>query len=199
MGTRIRLAEIADAAAVGAIYAPFVTDSATSFEAVVPAVVEIEDRLQAGRGRYPWLVLERNDELIAYAYASSHRTRQAYQWCVEVSIYVDQRAHRCGVGRALYTALFELLRRQRFVNAYAGITLPNPSSVGLHESLGFVPVGIYRGIGFKFDRWHDVAWLHLRLRDDPVPPADPLPVADVLREPDVLQRLDACAGSVRLS
>jgi len=85
------------------------------------------------------------------------------------------------------------------VNAYAGITLPNPSSVGLHESLGFVPVGIYRGIGFKFDRWHDVAWLHLRLRDDPIPPSDPLPVADVLREPDVLQRLDACAGSVRLS
>src|SRR5207245_8284325 len=132
------------------------------------------------------------------AYASAHRSRAAYQWCVEVSVYVDPQAHRRGVGRALYEALFELLRRQGFVNAYAGITLPNPASMGLHQSLGFVSVGIFRRIGFKFDRWHDVAWLHFRLAEDPRPLQNPLPPASVWQEPSVMTMLGSCAQSARL-
>jgi len=131
METRIRSVAVSDAEAVREIYAPFVSDVATSFEVVVPDLNEVERRIQMQRDRYPWLVFEKDAKVLGYAYASAHRSRPAYQWCVEVSVYVDPQAHRRGVGRALYEALFELLRRQGFVNAYAGITLPNPASMGL--------------------------------------------------------------------
>ena len=183
MDRNIRRAEFTDAPAVQAMYAPFVSDSATSFETVVPDVAEIRHRIDAQRDRYPWLVFEADGTVVGYAYASAHRTRQAYQWSVDVSVYVDQRFHRRGIGRALYLALFDLLRRQRFVNAYAGITLPNPSSVGLHQSLGFEPVGVYRQVGFKCGRWHDVMWTHLRLCEGTAVPAEPLPIAQLWGEP----------------
>jgi L-amino acid N-acyltransferase YncA len=199
MAHRIRRVDVADAEAVRAIYAPFITDSATSFEAVVPDLAEIERRLQAHADYYPWLVFERDGTVLGYAYGSPHRARTAYQWSVEVSVYIDARAHRQGVGRALYTALFGLLRRQCYMNAFAGITLPNAPSVGLHESLGFVPVGVFRQIGFKFDRWHDVGWLHLRLSDAAKPPSDPLPTAGLWHNGEVTMLLDECARSVRIA
>jgi len=189
MERTIRSAEAADAHAVQAIYAPFVSDSATSFETVVPDVGEIRRRIEAQRERHPWLVFDVDGSVVGYAYASAHRTRQAYQWSVDVSVYVDERFQRRGIGRALYLALFDLLRRQHFVNAYAGITLPNPASVGLHRSLGFEPIGVYREVGFKFDRWHDVMWLHLRLREDVAMPADPLPIAELWADPPVVALL----------
>jgi phosphinothricin acetyltransferase len=127
-----------------------------------------------------------------------HRARQAYQWCVEVSVYVHPKLRRCGAGRALYTALFDLLRRQGYVNAYAGITLPNQASMALHESLGFVPVGVFTRIGFKFDRWHDVAWLQLRLVEAPRPGPAPLPAAGFLQEQTMVAMFGACAGSIRV-
>ena len=196
MEQRIRTAAVSDAPAIRTIYGPFVSDSATSFETVVPDVAEMERRIQAQADRYPWLVFERDGRVLGYAYASPHRARAAYQWSAEVSVYVDPRAHRSGLGRALYMALFDLLRRQHYVNAFAGITLPNPSSVGLHEAMGFAPIGVFRQIGFKFDRWHDVAWLQLRLREDPHPVSSPLPLADVWRTDDLRAMFAECAGRV---
>jgi phosphinothricin acetyltransferase len=193
MLSRIRSVEASDAGEILEIYTPFVTDSPTSFELVPPDLVEMERRIEAGRDRYPWLVFEQDRHVLGYAYASAHRARAAYQWAVDVSVYVHPRARRRGVGRALYTALFDLLRRQAYVNAYAGITLPNAASMRLHESFGFVPVGVYQRIGFKFDRWHDVAWLHLRLRDDPQPLPNPRTVTAVFQEPGVAAMLDASA------
>jgi phosphinothricin acetyltransferase len=198
MAGRIRSVEIGDAADVREIYAPAIEDDATSFEVIVPDVAEVERRIQSQLGKYPWLVFERDRNVVGYAYASSHRARSAYQWSVEVSVYIHRQAHRRGVGRALYTALFDLLRWQGYVNAYAGITLPNPASVGLHTSLGFRPIGVFDRIGFKFDRWHDVAWLQLRLIDDSRPPRDPLPAKDVLAEPRTAAMFEACARSVHL-
>lgn len=198
MEKRIRRANVADAEAIRAIYAPFITDSATSFEAEVPDVAEMASRVQAYAATHPWLVFERDGEVVGYAYASPHRARKAYQWSAEVSVYIDGNAHRAGIGRALYTALFELLRRQRYVNAFAGITLPNASSVGLHESMGFVPVGVFKQIGFKFDQWHDVGWLHLRLRDDPRPSSDPLPTAGLWQDETVAALFAECARSTRV-
>jgi L-amino acid N-acyltransferase YncA len=198
MEKRIRRANAADAEAIRAIYAPFITDSATSFEAEVPDVAEMASRIQAYASTHPWLVFERDGETVGYAYASPHRARKAYQWSAEVSVYIDARAHRVGIGRALYTALFELLRKQRYVNAFAGITLPNASSVGLHESMGFVPVGVFKQIGFKFDQWHDVGWLHLRLRDDPRPASDPLPTGGLWQDETVTALLAKCARSIRV-
>lgn len=199
MEQRIRRASVADAEAIRAIYAPFITDSATSFEAEVPDIAEMESRVQAYASTHPWLVFERDGEVVGYAYASPHRARKAYQWSAEVSVYIDSRAHRAGIGRALYTALFELLRKQQFVNAFAGITLPNESSVGLHQSMGFVPVGVFKQIGFKFNQWHDVGWLHLRLRDDPRPNSDPLPTSGLWQDEKVVALLSECARSARIS
>jgi L-amino acid N-acyltransferase YncA len=198
MEKRVRSIELFDAAAVRDIYAPIVSESATSFEVLPPDVSEMQRRIQELQGRYPWLVFEGGGEVLGYAYASPHRARSAYQWCVEVSAYVHPRARACGIGRALYTALFELLRRQGYVNAYAGIALPNPASIGLHESLGFTPIGVFQRIGFKFGKWHDVLWLHLRLREDPTPMRDPLPTNGIFGDDQIVATLQKCAQGVSL-
>jgi phosphinothricin acetyltransferase len=170
----IRLATDRDAEQIAAIYAPNVTDSIISFELEPPGADEMRRRVEGTLERYPWLVCERRGRVLGYAYAGAHGSRAAYQWAVDVSVYVHQEAHRTGVGRALYTSLFAALDLQGFYNAYAGATLPNPASVGLHESVGFRVVGVYRGVGYKLGAWHDVVWWHLPLRErvaDPDPPA----------------------------
>jgi|SRR5215471_1462742 len=198
MDTRIRCVDAADAPAVQAIYALFVTDTAISFETEVPDVAEIRRRIEAQTNRYPWLVFETDHRVVGYAYASAHRIRDAYRWSVDVSVYVIPEFHRRGIGRALYASLLDLLRRQGFVNAYAGIALPNESSVALHESLGFTPIGTYRAVGFKFDRWHDVLWLHLRLRDDSTAPHEPLTTEYLWNDPAVIEMFRQRARSVSL-
>ncbi len=169
MDPKIRAATGEDAAAMREIYAPWITESAVSFEEQVPSVEAFRERIVIGSETHPWLVAELDGEVAGYAYASPHRTRSAYRWCVEVSAYVGERFRRAGVGRALYLALFARLREQGFANAYAGITLPNPSSVALHESVGFKAIGVFEKIGFKHGRWHDVGWWGLRLREEDQP------------------------------
>jgi L-amino acid N-acyltransferase YncA len=113
-------------------------------------------------------------------------------------VYVHERVRNRGVGRNLYTALFHLLRRQGFFNAYAGITLPNPASVRLHESMGFSPVGVYSRVGYKLGNWHDVIWLQLRLAEGPEPSDDPRSIDGVLEDKAILAFLDECAQSIKL-
>ncbi len=171
----IRLATERDAGPVAAVYAPNVTGTVISFESEPPDANEMRRRIGATLERYPWLVCKRQGRVLGYAYAGAHGSRAAYQWSVDVSVYVHGEAHRTGVGRALYTSLFAVLDLQGFYNAFAGATLPNPASVGLHEAMGFRPVGVYRGTGYKMGAWHDVGWWHLALREripDPAPPAD---------------------------
>jgi L-amino acid N-acyltransferase YncA len=168
-----RLARAGDAAQVQAIYAPIVRDTPISFEADPPDVAELRRRIDSVLTRLPWLVRERDGQVLGYAYASPHRERFAYRWSVEVAVYVAAHARGTGVGRSLYRPLLDLLAAQGYVNAYAGITLPNPASVALHEALGFIPVGVYREAGFKAGAWHDVGWWQRRLRELTVPPAPP--------------------------
>ena len=175
----IRAATLEDAARVAAIYHPYVADTTISFEVAPPAETEMRDRMQAVLPRLPWLVHEVEGQVAGYAYASPHRAREAYQWSVDVAVYVNQDFHRRGIGRELYHALFPRLIRQGYVNAYAGITLPNAKSVGLHEALGFVPVGVYRNVGFKLGAWRDVGWWHLQLQPLPSVPAPPLAPSDL--------------------
>ncbi|HVR84170.1 MAG TPA: GNAT family N-acetyltransferase [Planctomycetota bacterium] len=190
----IRSVDLADARAIRDIYAPFVSDSATSFEADPPDVATMELRIQELHGKFPWLVYEAGREVLGYAYASPHRAaRKAYQWCVEVSIYLHALARGRGAGRALYSGLFDLLVRQGYVNAYAGVTLPNPASLRLHQSLGFQPIGVYPRIGFKLGNWHDVAWLQLRLQEVAVPVPEPLPVKALFEESSVRSLLRGLA------
>lgn len=171
----IRLATELDAEEVAAIYAPNVTDTIFSFESEPPGAGEMHRRIEGTLKRYPWLVCERRGRVSGYAYAGAHRSRAAYRWSVDVSAYVREDERRTGVGGALYAVLFSVLALQGFYNAYAGITLPNPASVGLHEAMGFRPVGVYRGVGYKMGAWRDVGWWHLPLRElvaDPAPPAE---------------------------
>lgn len=153
----IRRADEGDAEAIAAIYAPIVASTPISFEVVPPTAAEMAGRLASLGDRYPWLVADEGG-VRGYAYASPHGERAGYAWSVNVSVYVAAEARRGGVARALYEALFATLAEQGFVNAYAGITLPNAASVGLHERLGFTPVGVYRSVGYKLGAWHDVGW-----------------------------------------
>jgi L-amino acid N-acyltransferase YncA len=161
-----------DAAACAAIYAPYVNARATSFEEIAPDARRLRSRIVTITRTHPWLVLEDGGRVIGYAYASMHRSRPAYRWAAEVGIYIESGYQRRGGGRRLYEALLDLLRRQNFRIALAGITLPNDASVAFHGALGFGAVGINRAIGWKQGAWHDVSWWQLDLVGDDRPPAE---------------------------
>jgi phosphinothricin acetyltransferase len=173
MNKQLRLATPDDAPAVQAIYGPFCDNSPVSFEIVAPTVEQMRERMASILVRFPWLIGEIDGQTAGYVYASPNRERAAYQWGVDVAVYIAEGHRRSGLGRSLYAALFELLKEQGFFHAYAGITLPNPGSVRLHESLGFEFVGVYENVGYKMGAWRDVGWFHLLLqplRDDPPAP-----------------------------
>ena len=169
----IRLATLADAPAIAAIYRPYVEGTVISFELAAPPEGVMRERMARVLTRLPWLVCEEHGEPAGYAYASPHHDRAAYQWSVDVSVYLRQGMQRRGLGRALYSELFTLLVQQGYYTAFAGISLPNAASVGLHESFGFEPVGVYRNAGFKFGAWHDVGWWQKPLRNYAAPIASP--------------------------
>lgn len=188
---RIRLARPGDGPALAAIYRPAVAKRATSFEIDPPDGDEMARRVAATLPARPWLACEAGgDRVVGYAYASRHRDRAAYQWCVEVSAYVDGAWQRRGIGRGLYESLFAVLELLGYRNAYAGVTLPNPASEGLHAAVGFTPVGVYRGVGWKLGAWHDVLWLERRLGGAAAAPASLLAVDAIAPE-----RLAAALGS----
>lgn len=181
MSTIIRVARPEDAEAILAIYAPIVRETAISFEVEPPTRVEMQQRIATTLRQFPWLVCDRQGEVLGYVYTSPHRARAAYQWSVDVSVYIHAKARRTGMGRALYHALFALLSLQGFYQGFAGITLPNPASVGLHEALGFQPVGVYQAVGYKLGSWHDVGWWQRALQPRPSLPTPPT-AFEVLRQ-----------------
>jgi L-amino acid N-acyltransferase YncA len=177
----IRLADpAADADALRAIYAPYVTETVISFEYAIPSVETMRERIAKTLEFHPWLVYEQEGAVIGYAYAGKHRERAAYQWSTDVSVYVSPQHHRKGIGRALYTELFALLRRQGFCNAFAGITLPNDASVGVHRAMGFEMIGMYQQVGYKFGRWHDTGWMQLRLQPADHAPTPLIPICELV-------------------
>jgi phosphinothricin acetyltransferase len=188
---RIRLASEPDAEALAGIYAPFVEGTATSFETIPPGPDEMRRRVVETTTLYPWLVCEAGGEVVGYAYATQHRVRAAYRWSVDTAVYVAASHHRRGIGRGLYTSLFEVLRAQRFFNAYAGVTLPNAASVGLHEAVDFRRLGVFERVGYKLGRWHDVGWWHLALQKHNGIPDEPLPLSNVTAS-TVWERMARC-------
>jgi phosphinothricin acetyltransferase len=163
-----------DGAVCAAIYAPHVEGSAVSFEERAPDAAEMAARVQRYGASHAWLVAEREGEVVGYAYATAFNERPAYRWSTSVSVYVAEGARGTGIGRALYSALFDRLRERGFRMACAGITLPNEASVRLHESLGFEPIGVNREIGWKEGAWRDVGWYQLELSPAPeAPPPEP--------------------------
>jgi L-amino acid N-acyltransferase YncA len=194
----IRAATEQDAAATQQIYAPFCLDSAVSFEVQPPTVPEMRQRIQKVTAQYPWLVCEVAGQVAGYAYACAHRERAAYRWAVDVAVYIDAGRRRSGVGRALYASLFSILVLQGYYRAYAGITLPNPGSVGLHEAMGFTPVGVYRHVGYKAGEWRDVGWWGLSLQPERNDPAEPRSVREVGADREWQEALRAGLVHLRL-
>jgi L-amino acid N-acyltransferase YncA len=167
----IRDAAAADAAACADIYAPYVRDTAISFEEAPPSAAGMAGRISDAQRAHAWLVLEQDDGVVGYAYGGPFMSRAAYQWATAVSVYLASGRRRTGAGRALYEALFARLAARGHRTALAGIALPNEASVGLHVALGFEHVGTYRRVGWKLGRWHDVAWYQRPLAEDDGPPA----------------------------
>jgi phosphinothricin acetyltransferase len=155
---KIRSATTADAEAIQRIYAPIVLETAISFEDLPPSVDEIAGRIASTLKTHPWLVAVVGGKVCGYVYASTHRERAAYRYSADTAVYIAPEEQRRGVGHALYTELLPQLKQRNIHMAFGGIALPNPGSVTLHEAMGFTPVGIYREVGFKFGRWHDVGW-----------------------------------------
>ena len=168
----VRRATPDDAVACQAIYAPYVRDTVVSLEAEPPSVREIRERMQRSLETHDWLVLEHDGVVRGYAYGSTYRSRAAYRWACEVSVYVEVGRRRTGAGRTLYDALFESLVDRGYLTALAGMTVPNAASEGLHRRLGFEEVGTWRRIGWKFGAWHDVLWMQRRLAPGSEPPAE---------------------------
>lgn len=172
-GATVRDATEDDATACAAIYAPYVRETAVSFEGEPPSPPQMAERIAAAMRTHAWVVLEDDDRLVGYAYGGPHKKRAAYRFSCEVSVYVEQGRRRTGSGRALYEALFERLQARGYRMAVAGMTLPNEASAGLHRAMGFEPVGVYRRIGWKFGAWHDVAWMQRALGVEQDLPPEP--------------------------
>jgi len=187
---RIRLAAPSDGPRLAAIYEPAVVGTTLSIELTPPNGAEMSRRIAETLAHRPWLVAE-TDSILGYAYAGPHRTRPAYAWSVEVSIYTATETHRRGIGRALYTSLFAILGLQGFQNAYAGVTVPNPASSGFHEAMGFELIGTYRSVALKLGRWVDVHWYGRSLGDHPPEPAPPRLLPEVMHGPGFERALQA--------
>eukprot|EP00835_Amoeboradix_gromovi_P004816 NODE_402_length_9320_cov_0.440252.p6 type:complete len:182 gc:universal NODE_402_length_9320_cov_0.440252:8539-9084(+) len=167
---KCRTANIHDAEAIRDIYSPAICGSATSFEVEIPSIAEMQNRIREILNTLPWLVCEHDGIVIGYSYASPHHHRKAYQYSVDAAIYIHKDWQSKGVGKLLLTKLFDCLKTLGYYNVYAGITIPNPASLALHKRMGMEVVGTYKKIGYKYEKWHDVLWLHGTLQEHTVPP-----------------------------
>lgn len=171
----LRSARLEDAPALLEIYAPYVRDTAVSFEYQVPSREEFAGRMAAILEKYPYLVAEVAGEILGYAYAAPFKGRAAYDWAVETTIYIRRDAHGRGLGRALYQALEDVLRRQHITNLNACITFPNPDSIAFHQRMGYRTVAHFTDCGFKQGQWYDMVWMEKIIADHPVPPQPVIP------------------------
>jgi len=170
----IRVATKNDTAGMLEIYAPFILNSGITQETEVPSVEDFQQRVISNLAERPWLVCEINNQVAGYAYAGKHRDRKGYQWCTEPSVYISEKYFALGVANALYSALFEILKLQGYVNAYAVITLPNDRSIAFHKKFGFDYLTTYKKIGYKLGQWHDVGWMQYEINPHNEDPTEPI-------------------------
>lgn len=161
----IRQVKPEDALSILSIYAPYVANTVVSFEIEVPSLEDFKHRIETISQNYPYLVCECDREIIGFAYATKYHERAAYKHSAEVSIYVADAHHGKGIGKALYTKLFENMVKQNLYTAFSGITIPNEKSVALHKSVGFTEIGVCHNIGYKLGNWRSVLYLEKSLRE----------------------------------
>ena len=176
----LRMAVPSDAEEMLAIYAFYVENTAVTFEYQTPDAEEFKRRIIHTLERYPYLAALYQGRIIGYAYASPFKTRAAYDWAVETSIYVQKDFHGHGVGKRLYLALEDLLRQQNILNSNACITYPNPESIHFHEALGYRMVAHFSKCGYKLGRWHDMVWMEKHLAQHPEHPEPEISVNNCL-------------------
>jgi len=189
MAIEFRVATVDDADGVRDIYAPYCESSNVSFETAPPTREQMAERIARILAMYPWLVAVSDSHVAGYVYATRFRERAAYRWTVEAAVYIATDQHRRGLGRALYTSLFSILRAQNFSKVVAGVTLPNPASVRLHESIGFKPAGRFDGVGQKNGSWLDVGWWQLKLQPEVSNPPEPQPFSSICNSAVVMAAL----------
>ncbi|MGI6669822.1 MAG: GNAT family N-acetyltransferase [Acetivibrionales bacterium] len=184
----IRLATEDDCESVLKIYAPYITNTAVTFEYKIPTIAEFKERMADIQKYYPWLVCEIDNKIAGYAYASRFGEREAYKWSVDFSVYIDPEHHGKNIGKALYSALSGIIKLQGFYNAYALVSVPNIKSENLHESFGFKAIGVYRNVGYKHGKWRDIKVYELKIQEHVQSPADPLPI-DKISDTDELRAI----------
>ena len=172
----IRLVTADDPGQILEVYKPYVLNTANTFEYDVPTAEEIRKRIEKISAQYPYLVCEHDGQIIGYTYGSTHRERTAYQWSAEVTVYVKEDFHRHGVARALYNALFAMLKMQGYHSMYAGVLSTNIKSVGFHRAMGFEDIGIFKNIGYKLGEWHSNLWMQGFLKAHDTEPAVPVAI-----------------------
>jgi Sortase and related acyltransferases len=182
----IRMAGPADAEEILRIYAPYITDTAITFEYDIPSVAEFTERIKSTLQMYPYLVALEGAHIVGYAYASPFKQRAAYNWAVETTIYLDKACRGKGIGKKLYIALEEILKRQNIINLNACIAFTpfkdahlDNTSTAFHENLGYTKVAHFTKCGYKFGTWYDMIWLEKILGDHPDLPAPVKPITEI--------------------
>lgn len=191
----IRLATAEDAEEILAIYAPYVRNTAITFEYDVPDIGEFRSRIESTLKNYPYLVAVEEGRIVGYAYAGAFRKRAAYQHSAEMSIYLDEQCRQQGIGRLLYQELEQRLLEQNVFSVYAGVTTSDreddafvtDASIRFHEKMGYAKIGEYHLCGYKFDQWYNVAWFEKTLGTRP-PKADPFISYAELHKTDMLRK-----------
>ena len=175
----IRPATVADLPRILEIYAPYIENTAISFEYTVPTLEEFAQRFTQITARFPWLVWEEDGAVLGDAYGSLPFERAAYQWSAEASIYLCPEAHGRGIGRKLYAALEDILRRQGYRKVYAIITTANEASVAFHKAVGYRHTATFPDCGYKFGAWYGTVWLEKDLNTWETPPHTPISISDL--------------------
>ena len=182
----IRIAAPEDAPTLLAIYTPYVTDTAITFEYAVPSLSEFTERVRTTLQKYPYLVAEKDGRIAGYAYAGAFHPRAAYAWTAEASIYLDRSLRHRGLGEQLYGALEQVLRMQNILNLNACIAVPEEddpyltrNSLGFHTHMGYRLVGEFSHCGYKFRRWYNMVWMEKLLGEHPPQPAPVRPFPEI--------------------
>lgn len=179
MTGKIRFATEKDAEAILKIYAPYIEKTAITFEYEVPSLSEFSKRIAEIQKKYPWIVYEEEGEILGYAYGGPEYTRAAYQWTVETSVYLSEKARGKGIGTALYEKILDILKKQNFCVCYVLINDDNEASIKLHEKFGFVKNGFRKNCGYKFEKWHSIVIMEKQLNEFSVPPKPVIPIGEL--------------------
>jgi len=175
----IRMATKSDAKEILAIYAPYVRDTAITFEYDIPGIDDFKGRITHTLEKYPYLVAVLENRVVGYAYASTFKGRTAYDWSVEMTVYVNQNSKVNGIGKKLYLSLEKILKKQNIINMYACISYPNPESVEFHKHMGYKTVGYFTKCGYKLGNWYDMIWMEKMIGEHQDSPNKVIPISQL--------------------